>query len=100
MKGDARDAWVPSFAVFFAATGGTSFRSADLTDANFSSAILKSTDLREANLTRVRWYGAKMLDRVRPGDTYLKNIQVRQWLIGNGVDKNFEGQYLRGINQP
>ena len=98
MKGDVRDAWVRSFAIAFAATGGTSFRGADLTDANFTGAKLKSTDLRKATLTRVRWYGAKMLDRARPGDTYLKSTQVRQWLIGKGIDKNFDGQKLQGIN--
>jgi uncharacterized protein YjbI with pentapeptide repeats len=98
MKGDARDVWVRSFAIAFAAMKGTSFRGADLTDANFTGARLKSTDLRKATLTRVRWYGGKMLDRVRPGDTYLKSTQVRQWLIGKGIDKNFDGQKLQGIN--
>lgn len=98
MRGDPRDAWVRSFAIAFAALGGTSFRSADLTDANFSHARLKSTDMREATLTRVRWYGAIMLDRVRPGNTYLKSTQVRQWLLDKGVDKNFDGQKLQGVN--
>ncbi len=91
-----------SFAIALAAIGGTSFRGANLTDANFTGAKLKSTDLREATLTRIRWYGSKMLDRVRPGDTYLKNTQIRQWLIGKGIDKNidnnFDGQKLQGIN--
>ena len=89
---------INQFAIVLAAMRGTNFGSADLTDANFSSARLKSTDMREANLTRVRWYGAKMLDRVRPGDTYLKNAQVRQWLIGKGTEKNFDGEKLQGIN--
>ncbi len=39
-----------------------------------------------------------MLDRVRPGETYLKEAKVRQWLIGKGKDKNFDLQPLRGIN--
>ena len=59
MRGDPRDAEVRSFAIAFAALGGTCFRGADLTDANFSSARLKSTDMRGATLTRVRWCGAK-----------------------------------------
>ncbi|MGL5943786.1 MAG: pentapeptide repeat-containing protein [Waterburya sp.] len=98
MRDDPRDAWVRSFAIAFAAMGGTSFRDADLTGANFTGAKLKSTDFRKANLTCVRWYGAKMLDRVRPGDTYLKSTQVRQWLLGAGIDKNFDGQKLQGVN--
>ena len=52
------------FAIAFAATGGTSFRNADLTDADFTSATLKSTDFREATLTRTRWHQAKKLDRI------------------------------------
>ena len=98
MNGDKRDVWMRSFTIAFATIGGTSFRGADLTDTNFTGAKLKSTDLRKATLTRVRWYGAKMLDRVRPGDSYLQTTQVRQWLIGKGVDKNFDGQKLQGIN--
>jgi uncharacterized protein YjbI with pentapeptide repeats len=99
MRGDPRDAWVRSFAIAFAAIGGTSFRSADLSHANFTGAKLKSTDFRKANLTRVRWYGAKILDRVRPGDTYLKNISLRQLLItGNGQNQDFDRQDLRGVN--
>jgi len=98
MRGDPRDAWIRSFAIAFAALGGTSFRGADLTDANFSSVKLKSTDMRKATLTGVRWYGADMLDRVRPGKTYLQNTQVRQWLLGKGSDKNFDGQKLQGVN--
>ncbi len=39
-----------------------------------------------------------MLDRVRPGNTYLQYPQVRQWLIGEGKDKNFDRQPLRGVN--
>lgn len=98
MRGDDRDAWIRSFAIAFAAIGGTSFRGADLTNANFSAAKLKSTDMRGATLTRIRWHGAKMLDRIRPGNSYLQTTQVRQWLIGKGIDKNFDSQKLQGIN--
>ena len=99
LRGDERDAWVRFFAIAFAATGGTNFQDANLTDANFTGARLKSTDLRKATLTRVRWYGAKMLDRVRPGDTYLKNEPLRELLItGKGQNQNFDHQDLRGVN--
>jgi uncharacterized protein YjbI with pentapeptide repeats len=64
VQGDKKDAWMRNFAIAFAAFGGTSFCDADLTDANFAGARLKSTDMREATLTRVRWYGAKMLDLI------------------------------------
>ncbi len=75
-RGDKRDAWLHSCVINFAAIGGTSFHSANLTDANFASARLKSTDLRKANITRVRWYGVQMLDRVRSGETYLGEMTL------------------------
>jgi len=90
---------VRSFAVAFAATGGTSFRAANLTDANFAEAKLKSTDFRSAIVTRTCWHNTKMLDHVRPGRTYLQNAQLRQVLVtGLGQDKNFDRQDLRGVN--
>ncbi|MFM6044793.1 MAG: pentapeptide repeat-containing protein, partial [Dolichospermum sp.] len=54
--GDEKDAWIRSFAIAFATTGGTSFHGADLTDADFTGATLKNTDFRKANLTRTRFY--------------------------------------------
>ena len=87
-----------SFAINFATKVGTSFNGADLTDAKFTGARLKSTDLRQANLTRVCWYGTKMLDNARLGDSYLKDTQLRQWLIGKGTNQNFNGKSLQGVN--
>jgi len=99
LKGDEQDAWIRTFAIAFAATGGTSFRHADLTDADFTSATLKSTDFRRANLTRTRWHQAKMLVRVRPGTTYLQFPKLQQLLItGQGQAQNFDRQPLRGVN--
>ena len=95
---EEKDTFARWIAVIIPALKGTSFRGADLTEVNFTEARLKSTDLREATLTRVLWYRAQMLDRVRPGDTYLKDAQVRQWLIGKGKDNNFDRKDLRGIN--
>jgi uncharacterized protein YjbI with pentapeptide repeats len=99
MKGDEKHAMIRNTAVAFAATNGTSFRGADLTNANFTQAKLKNTDFRNANLTGTAWHQTKMLDSVRPGSTYLQNPQTRQLLItGQGQEINFDGQSLRGIN--
>ena len=46
----SKNIWLRDFAIIFAAIGGTSFRGADLTEADFSYATLKSTDFRQANL--------------------------------------------------
>ena len=99
LKGDPRDAWIRNIAIAFGATGGTSFYKADLTDADFTGATLKSTDLREATITRTCWRKTIKLDRARPGTSYLKDKNVRQLLInGEGQDKNFDRLDLRGIN--
>jgi uncharacterized protein YjbI with pentapeptide repeats len=85
--------------IAFAATGGTNFYNANLTDADFTSATLKSTDFRRAILTRTRWHNTEKLDRVRPGTTYLQDAKVRQLLItGQGQDQNFDRQNLSGVN--
>ena len=65
IRGDERDAWVRSVGIAWASTGGTSFRGADLTDADFTGARLKSTDFRAANLSGVIWEGAKSIELVR-----------------------------------
>ncbi|NEO72772.1 pentapeptide repeat-containing protein [Moorena sp. SIO3H5] len=99
LKGDPRDAWIRSIAIVFAATRGTSFHKADLTDADFTGAILKSTDLREATLTRTCWQNTIKLDQARPGTSYLQYENIRQLLLtGEGQDKNFYRLDLRGIN--
>ncbi|NER97564.1 MAG: hypothetical protein F6J86_27570 [Symploca sp. SIO1B1] len=99
LKGDERDAWIRTVAIAFAATEGTSFRGADLTDADFTAARLKSTDFRRATLTRTRWHNANKLDRVRPGKTYLSNVPVRELVRTlQGQDKNFNQLSLRGVN--
>ncbi len=92
-------AFVRSVTIVFGAIGGTSFQGSDLTDADFTSATLKSTDLRNAILYCTRFHQAKMLDRVRTGKSYLQNAEVRELLVvGQGQDKNFDHQDLRGVN--
>ncbi|WP_089094259.1 pentapeptide repeat-containing protein [Nodularia sp. NIES-3585] len=99
MKGDEKYSLIRNIAVAIAAFGGTSFRNANLTDANFTGATLKSTDFRKANLTRTCFNKTKKLDRVRPGTTYLQNAQLRKVLVtGQGQDKNFDREDLRGVN--
>ncbi|NEO95087.1 MAG: pentapeptide repeat-containing protein, partial [Moorea sp. SIO3G5] len=94
-----RDAWIRTIAIAFAATGGTSFHKADLTDADFTGATLKSTDLREANVTRTCWQNTIKLDRARPGKTILADTAVRELLVsGNGYNKSYVDANLRGAN--
>lgn len=95
---DEKYALVRKVAVAFAARG-TSFRSANLMDADFTGAILTNIDFREAILTRTCFHKTKKLDCARPGKTYLQNVQVRQLVVtGKGENKNFDRQDFRGIN--
>lgn len=99
LKGDEKYTFFLNKVVVFTALNGTSFHYTDLTDVDFTQASLKSTDFRKANLTRTRFQKVKMLDRVRPGQTYLQKAGVRQLLVtGQGQDKKFESQDLRGVN--
>ncbi|WP_375468255.1 pentapeptide repeat-containing protein [uncultured Nostoc sp.] len=99
LTGDEKDAWIRSFALAFAATGGTSFCNADLTDADFTGATLKNTDFRKANLTRTRFYEAKKLDYARVDDTILTKLAVIKLLVtGNGRGKSYAGANLKGAN--
>lgn len=99
IKGSNKYSLIRNLAIVFTAIGSTSFRGADLTDADFTAAMLKGTDFRNAILTNTIWHNAKMLDYVRPGSTYLQTRQVRKLLVtGQGQEKNFDGQNLRGIN--
>jgi uncharacterized protein YjbI with pentapeptide repeats len=91
--------FIRGIAIALAGKCGTSFRNADLTEAYFTSATLKSTDFRNATLTCTRWHQAKKLDSIRPGTTYLQTAKVRQLLItGQGQAQNFDRQTLRGVN--
>ncbi|MCP6760018.1 MAG: pentapeptide repeat-containing protein [Fischerella sp. CENA71] len=99
LAGDEKDAWLRSVALAFTATGGTSFRNADLTDADFTSATLKNTDFRKANLTHTRFYEAKKLDFARVGNTILTKLSVLKLLVtGNGRGKSYVGANLKGAN--
>jgi len=64
-KGSQQNAGIRRFAIAFAAIGGTSFRKANLTDADFSYVQLQNTDLRGAILDGVCWHQTKGLDSVR-----------------------------------
>ena len=97
---DEKYAFVRTSAIDFANTGGTtSFRKADLTDADFTQATLRSTNFRRAILTRTRWYKAKKLDLARVDNSILAKASVRDLLVsGNGYKKSYIGENLKGAN--
>ena len=99
LAGEEKYAWIHTTAIAIATIGGTSFRNADLTDANFTDAILKSTDFRTANLIRTCFRNTKKLDRSRIDNSILADTRVRELLVtGNGYKKPYVGANLQGAN--
>ncbi|OLT58409.1 pentapeptide repeat-containing protein [Moorena bouillonii] len=90
---------VREISIALAATRGTSFYNVDLTNADFTGAILKSTDLREATITHTCWRDTIKIDQARPGKTILADTAVREFLVnGNGYKKYYRGCVLSGAN--
>ena len=99
LAGNEKEAWVRLFAVAFAATGGTSFCGADLSDVDFTGAILRNTNFRNANLIRTRFYEVKKLDLATVDNTILTNLAVLNLLIScNGRKKSYLSTNLKGAN--
>ncbi len=99
LKGDSRDPWIRNVAIVFAAIGGTNFYQANLTDADFTKATLKSTSFRKAILIRTCWQETKKLDFARLGNSILAQAQIRELLVtGNGENKSYQEANLRGAN--
>jgi len=99
LANDPKYAWIHRIVVVFAATGGTSFRQADLTEANFKYALLQNTNFIGAIITRTRWNEARRLDFARVGNSILRHQAVRDLLVtGNGYNKSYEGLNLQGTN--
>lgn len=91
--------WMLQAVIAIVTRGGNCFKEANLTDADFTGATLKFCDLREANLTRTRFYEVKALDYARLDNTYLANPQIRQLVVTlNGRAQNFDGLNLEGVN--
>jgi uncharacterized protein YjbI with pentapeptide repeats len=78
---------------------GTSFRKADLTDANFSRATIAYVNFSDANLTRVSWFQANALNLAHFTETYLRLKPIQALVtIGQGQGQVLDGLSLPGIN--
>lgn len=97
---DEGHASIQNFAVSAAAIFGTSFRAANLTNANFSQARLNNTDLRRAILTRSRFYQTERLSLARVDrDSILSQPELRHLLTtGNGRKQSYVGADFQGAN--
>ncbi len=103
-KGDEKFALIRSFRLVFGSLGGTSFKGANLTAANFAQAKLKSATFAnsrncQTTLTRTNWKDSKKLDQARPGNSLFSNFKVLQLLTtGQGINQDFSQFNLRGAN--
>ncbi|NEQ37214.1 MAG: CHAT domain-containing protein [Okeania sp. SIO3I5] len=96
---DEKNIFFLRLAVGIGTLGGTCFKNANLTDADFSHAILKSTNFRFVNATRTFWRETKHLKFARVEATILEDIKVRELLItGWGKDQDYISANLRGAN--
>lgn len=99
LVGDEKHSLVRVLAIALAAIGGTRFRRANLTSANFSAATLGGTDFSHATVTRTDWHHTRKLNWAKVGDTILTELSVQNLLIsGNGYGKSYANANLRGAN--
>lgn len=98
-KGDQRYKLIRNIAITITSQGGTSFRNADLTDANFSSATLNNSDFRDAILIRTCWRDVCYINKSRIDGTYLEQLKIRELVVSkNGFKRDFQGLNLQGLN--
>ena len=83
----------------FTAVGGTSFRRAILTHADFSQANLHCTDFTNAQLIGTSFYQSKAFNTVKFNGTIYTNTPARLLaLTRNGYRKAYRNLNLQGIN--
>ncbi|MGK7884926.1 MAG: pentapeptide repeat-containing protein [Crocosphaera sp.] len=86
-------------AIIFTTINGTSFKNADLTDADFTNALLIFVDFRSQKLIRTCWKNAKKLEYAKVDNTILSHPEIRELLVTrNGHGKSFEKANLRGAD--
>lgn len=80
--------------IFLTSLGGTKFRGANLTNADFTLANLGSSDFRMSILDRTCWFKAANIECSRLEGTYLENEIIRKLVI----TKEGEGQHFENFN--
>ena len=94
LQDDSRYKLLRNLAIQISTWHSTSFRTSDLTGANFSQAKLRFTDFRNANLTRTYWYNATFFQNNLQGNPTIRRLVTT--LDGHG--KIFDRLDLRGVN--
>lgn len=88
-----------SLGLWLGMLGGTSFKSADLSYADFQGVTLSNCDFTGATVTRTRFKDAKQLKWARLENTILNDTALRNLLVtGQGSKQNYRGKNLQGVN--
>lgn len=96
---DKKQNFVRKIAISFTNRYGTSFKNADLTDADFTQAKLKSANFSKAKVTRTNWFEIKQVHLATVTTTHLANFPMREVLVNKDLqNKILDGWNLRGIN--
>ncbi|MGC1308135.1 MAG: pentapeptide repeat-containing protein [Phormidesmis sp.] len=98
LQNDPKLLAIRTLASTFAAKGGTSFRKANLTHANFTEATLKSADFTNATLTNTCWFHTQKLNYACFTGNTLQQPQIQQLAAtAIGQAQNFDHLNLQGI---
>ena len=90
---------IQRLATTFTVQGGTSFHRANLTEADFTGAILKCTNFNSAQLIRTHFYRVQQLNTAYLTNTIFVSTPVRQLAISrNGKKQSYSKLNLTGIN--
>ncbi|NJM73487.1 MAG: pentapeptide repeat-containing protein [Scytonema sp. RU_4_4] len=96
---DEKQSWVRSIGLGLVTQHGTRFQGSDLTDADFTQAMLKNTTFKKSILARTCWFQAKNLNLADIRTTYLEDEKIRQLVVTKELqNQNFDGWNLQGIN--
>ena len=97
--GDKKYAFIRVLVLLLGASDGTRFQNSDLTNADFTGATLRNTNLLRANIAGTRWLNVKNFDLVCFDNSYLDLPKVRQLVItGEGQNLYLDHLNLNGIN--
>jgi uncharacterized protein YjbI with pentapeptide repeats len=81
LEGNVTSSFIRWAALVLSSDEGSKFRRADLTNANFTSAMLKGTDFRGATLAGVSWFAADCLHIACITRGYLTNPIIQKLVV-------------------
>ncbi|MEM7555624.1 MAG: pentapeptide repeat-containing protein [Cyanobacteria bacterium P01_A01_bin.84] len=98
-SGKIKQSFIRNLIIKIAAKYSTNFEKADLTNADFTRAVVKNINLNKAIIIRTNWFQVRKLHLAAFAGTYLENHSLRHLLTTKDLqNKNFDGWNLQGLN--